>query len=152
MPRLSRGRLAVLGRWPRRIAAAACLLLAAASALSAQRAPVGTAAPVVPGTPVERLAPGQVAMPVRLAGGASFVKPGDRVDLLAAAGDPGLDAAPATLRIAAEGLLVLAVTEAKPDTGSADGVEVLVATERTVAARIAALGTRQIFAALDKSP
>lgn len=74
-------RLAALGGWPRRLAALACLLLAAATALRPQPANPG-AAPTAQ-RPTDGLGAGEVAVPVPLADATActLLRPGDRVDL-----------------------------------------------------------------------
>lgn len=74
-------RLAALGGWPRRLAALACLLLAAATALQPGPAKSGAshAAPRI----ADGLAADEVAVPVPLAdaGACTLLRAGDRIDL-----------------------------------------------------------------------
>lgn len=76
---------------------------------------------------------GDVAVPVRVAEPlvSTLVQPGDRVDLLAAAPEGGAVAA-----VAASGVRVLSVPAVEDDSG--EGSLVVVATDRSTAARLAA--------------
>jgi Flp pilus assembly protein CpaB len=155
-----RARLIVLSQWPRRIAALGCLLLAAISAFAPTARPGGpppsTTAPVAP-----TLAPGQVAVAVRLADGGAglrFIRAGDRIDLLAASAPTALaGTAPMGKGASAsiDSVSVLAVRappDASPTAEPAGGTEVVVAVDRAQALRLADFMTAPIFAALDKYP
>ena len=143
-------RLAVLSGWPRRLAAIACLLVAAASALGSVN---GSAAPSdvpAPQSPAARLPPGEVLVPVELSGRADFLHPGDHVDLLVSAGDGSSEVAASV----GTRLLVVQVSHppsqafAAPDTGS----RLLVAASRPVAAKIVAAASGRVIAVLDADP
>ncbi len=146
MPSLNRV-LIRLSRWPRRVAALSCLLLAAASAVSPAngsdppRSP-RTANPIAAG-----LADGQVAVPVRASSvpSADLVRVGDRVGLLTGTDDGG---EPATL--VADRLRVLAVSSGQ-DLSTAEPV-VVVAANRDQAVRIATSGTRPLLIVVDRFP
>lgn len=72
-----------LGRWPRRLAALICLLLAAGSALT----PASTGTASGSSAPGVRLRPGEVAVPVPVsAAGATLARVGARVGLVAPRG------------------------------------------------------------------
>lgn len=157
-------RLVRFGPWPgrvRRLAALACLLLAAASAVtsrpdsSATRAPA--ARPGRSGNPIAaRLQPGQVAAPVLLGVGASgFLRSGDRVDLYATADGTALGAARCGQQTGpiGAGLRVLDA-RTSPATGGGDGspARVVLAVDAGTAARIATLQGCGMLAVLDKSP
>ncbi|TAM89519.1 MAG: hypothetical protein EPN43_06890 [Jatrophihabitans sp.] len=140
-----RERLTVLYGWPRGLAALLCLVLAAASALGAGTAPPDSAARSQSLT--TRLGPGQVLVPVTLAGRAEFLRAGDRVDLLAAAADT------ATAAEIGAGLLVVQVSPPAAGALSADGgTRLLVAASRPAAAKIAAVPSGRVVAVLDKQP
>jgi pilus assembly protein CpaB len=217
--------LSRLDRWPRRLAALTCLLLAAASAVAAHRSPareqgqVASARAVVvaardlavgstltahdlttvawprelvpagasgePGRLVGRrlagplrkreavtatrllgaaltagLAPGEVATAVLTdAGVASFVHPGDHVDILAGPPDgvvldtlPGKSGAvTAGAILVAEAVAVLAVLPPTQAMSGAGDAQVLVVTDRGTALRIVALQGRQVVAVVGTS-
>ncbi|MEO6885821.1 MAG: RcpC/CpaB family pilus assembly protein [Jatrophihabitantaceae bacterium] len=162
-----RNRLARLGRWPRRIAALLCLALAAVSAFAppTARAPDATARtahdPVThqpSGQQAVALEPGQVAVAVRLAdggAGAQFMRPGDRIDLIAGAPtdtpSPGNGRTPVPI----VDVGVLAVRSPPPisaEAGAAAATEVVVALSRRQITQLAGFSDRTVFAALDKYP
>jgi hypothetical protein len=79
--------LAFLGRWPRRLAAAACLVLAAGSALSGSKS---AAARCDPTGSSWSAPPGSVAVPVPVtAGSTGVLRPGSRIGLVPAGSDSG---------------------------------------------------------------
>lgn len=148
-------RLARLGRWPRRVAALGCLLLAFASAVSARHGPRASAAGEHgSGNPLaSRLRPGQVAASVSLddPGAARLLRAGDRVDLYATSnsGDPPACAAAARTPLGS-GLRVLAVSGPSGGFGGDGASRLIVALSRGAAAQLAALQTCGMFAVLDK--
>lgn len=153
MTRIWYTRLAHLGRWPRRLAAMLCLLLAAASALSAQHPTSNASAEPAnhaSASVISQLPPGLLAVPVTLSddAAAAYLHSGDRIELYAAPESHSGVSPPAALL--GTGLLVISVLEPPADTQVRDGTHVLVAAERTVAARIAAIGGRSILAVVDK--
>jgi hypothetical protein len=137
-----------LSRWPRRIAAVVCLLLAAASTLtpadgSATRSdhqdnPVASA-----------LHAGQVAvpLPVGSARAAAFVRTGDHVGVFRTPDDSGSG----TPELIADGLRVLAAS-ASADTLATDEPVIVVAADPAQAARLAAVAGRSVLVVLDKNP
>ena len=155
---ISSTQLARLGRWPRRVAALACLLLAFASAVTARHGPRagavgehGSANPLA-----AHLHAGQVAAAITLdgTGTSGFLRAGDSVDLYATRGTAGdipscTGAGPAPL---GSGLRVLAVTGASGGLGGDGTSRLIVAVSRALAARFATLQTCGMFAVLDKSP
>jgi hypothetical protein len=141
LPRLIRW----LGGWPRRLAALACLLLAAASALSAPK----PAASQRPSGPAAELARDEVAVPVAVsAASAALVRSGNRIGVLAA---PGTDtSAPATL--VADRLRVLSVhadDQVVPDGG---GAVVVVAARRPAALALARVTSDRLVLIVDDLP
>jgi hypothetical protein len=155
---ISTTRLARLGRWPRRVAALGCLLLAFASAVTSRHSPrasatgeQGSANPLV-----SRLRSGQVAASLTLAdpGASGFLRSGDRVDLYAtpgASGDPPACAAAGRTPLGS-GLRVLAVSGSSGGLGGEGTSRLIVAVSRNAAAQLAALRTCGMFAVLDKDP
>jgi hypothetical protein len=142
-----------LSRWPRRIAALVCLLLAAASTLAPAS---GTSAPA-PAKHVDNpiaagLAPGQVAIPVTISSGraAAFVHVGDHVGVLA----PSDETTRTRPDLVADGLRVLAVSGAADSGGSmtGDAPVVVVAAGRADAVRLAAAVSRPLLVVVDNSP
>ena len=159
---ISLARLAWLGRWPRRIAALLCLLLAAAEAFTshAARAPdTGRAAAARPANPIAALlSAGQLAAPIVVSGGpvTAYLRAGDRVDVyaapvLAAASALGCGAA-ANGPPVGTGLTVLAVPTPAGGPDAADGDRLVVAVDRTTAGRLASLQGCSMLAVLDKFP
>ena len=144
VPRARLRRLGIrLGRWPRRVAALICLLLAAASALTppartARAAPDGLAA---------RLRTGEVAVPLPVGSSeAGMVGRGDRVGVLTSP-DP-----PQHAVLVADHLRVLSVRA--PDaslSGDATAVVVL-ATDRTAALSLARFSGSRLVLILDDLP
>jgi hypothetical protein len=128
-----------LGRWPRRIAVAVCLVLAASSAIDGHsrepREPVSAAA-----DPLAALRDGQLAVPVTLKQGGidGVIKVGDHIGLLTA------DV------VVADKLLVLRVAGAA--TNSDSTASILVAADRATALRIARSAGQDVLAVVDKSP
>ena len=125
-----------LGRWPRRIAATVCLVLAASSAVHAHASTSVKAAP----NPLSRLNAGQVAVPIALdqPGTAGLLHVGDRVGLMSAG------------TLLADGLLVLSVQDPEPDSNQAQSI--LVAADRATALHITRSTQAHVLAVLDKSP
>lgn len=140
MPASFRSLLVFIGRWPRRLAAAACLALAAAAA-SADRpsAAASGGAPPGPG-----LAAGSVAVPVTVSsGGAEFIKRGSRIGLVPTADGTAVPANPTG--VIADRLPVL-----RSPTPGEDGTAVLlVAVPRSQVARLAAHLDRPLLALID---
>ena len=148
-------RLVRLGRWPRRVAALLCLLLAAASALSAQH-PRTAAAPADGHRPAglsARLRQGQLAVPVTLSDSAAsdYVHVGARIDLFAAR-DTGDPAAPQEAALVGSGLQVIDVSAPTRGAQETGGTRVIVAADRATAARLAALAQNGVLAVLTKYP
>ena len=140
-----------LSRWPRRIAALVCLLLAAASTLT----PADRTEPPArqAGNPIATgLSPGQVAVPVPLTSGpaTAFVRAGDHVGVLTSS-DETTRAGPT---LVADGLRVLAVSggAGAADALSTDTPVILVAADRADAVRLAAVANRALLVVVDKSP
>jgi hypothetical protein len=138
-----------LSRWPRRIAALVCLLLAAASTLApADGSPTRQHPPA--GNPVAAaLRDGQVAVPVTVTSSraAAIVHPGDHVGVLA--GPDETDRAGPDL--VADGLRVLAASQGG-EAMSTDAPVIVVAADRTQAVRLAAVASRPLLVVVDKSP
>lgn len=136
--------LARIGRWPRRIAALICLLLAAGSALL----PDTRAATVTPerGTGA-RLRPGEVAVPVPIgSAGAGDVRPGDLVGVLAVPADSTSSAA-----LVADRLRVTSVRSGAALGGDIGSV-VVIATDRARALRLARYSSRPLLLIMDGVP
>lgn len=154
----------MLARWPRRLTAVACLLLAAASAVAERNTSSAATAPhparTAPHNPADSLSAGQVAVPVHLAGAGRFIRVGDRIGLVFGPAPPETPAASVTdggapggePPLDVDGLLVLAVLGPGSTAFTPDGTDLLVAADRPTARRIATLGERHILAVLDKSP
>jgi hypothetical protein len=145
-------RLARLGRWPRRIAAVACLLYAALSALSA-RHPGTAAASANPHHTAPRPAKGQLAVPVLLADphAADYVAAGDRIDLFATPEDP-VAASPGKASAVGTRLLVVAVAPPHQGLAGSEQTRVIVAADRDTAARLAGLVTCRVLAVREEYP
>lgn len=157
MPPSLRNLLIVLGRWPRRLAAVACLLLAGTSALAARadasRPGAEASQPARPSAAGDRL-----GVPVHVRGG-GYLRAGDRVDLISAP----VTAAPAFgdtdppgdgLRPAAGATVVagdVRVVRVGPS-ADGDGSDLVVSVDRATALRLAALGSRELVAATLSSP
>ena len=105
--------LARLGRWPRRLAALLCLLLAAGSAFDTAAQPTASRRP-----PASPLRAGQLAVPVPVTD-AGAVRPGGRVALLATPAD-GVTGAD-TAAVAGAGPPAAQFGVGQPDPGQADG-------------------------------
>lgn len=142
-----------LSRWPRRIAALVCLLLAAASSLAP--ASSSPAASNKTGNPVATaLRAGQVAVPVSVASArsAAFVRAGDSVGVFCTPGDTAaIESDRAGPVLIADGLRVLAAAQGG-DSLSADAPVIIVAADRAAAARLAAVANSPLLVVLDKSP
>lgn len=136
--------LARLSRWPRRIAALGCLLLAGASAVVPAG---GRATPRRIASLGAQLNRDEVAMSVAVASAPSYLHRGDRIGLLA-----GPDESGSNLRsgILADRLRVLAVPPV--DSSGTDPPTVLVAANRAAAIRIAATTGRPALVVVDRSP
>jgi hypothetical protein len=134
--------LARIGRWPRRIAALLCLLLAAGSAL----VPHAPAASGSHGLGA-RLRTGEVAVPVQIASGVASVRPDDRVGVLAppADSDTAGDAV-----LVADHLRVVSMTKASGL--SEAGTVVVVATDRARALQLARYVSRPLLMIVDDLP
>lgn len=127
-----------VGRWPRRVAALLCLLLAAGSAL----------APHAPARSNRRpsLRPGEVAVPVAVQT-STDVAAGDRIGVLAGPSDLGDGAA-----LVADQLRVLSVRAGLGGlTGDATTV-VTVATTRVAAVQLARYANRTLLLITDPLP
>jgi hypothetical protein len=126
-----------LGRWPRRLAALACLLLAAGSALvpDAARAPAPRAA---------GLRSGEVAVPVPVQN-VGEVKPGRRVGVLAPPEQPEQRAV-----LVADRLRVVSVRSG--GSGADAEAVVVVATDRAAAIQLARYATRPLLMIVDDLP
>jgi hypothetical protein len=134
-----------LGRWPRRIAAATCLLLAAGTALVPHTPATSPAGP--------RLGAGEVAVPVTVTLSAAAA-PGSRIGLLAApagpSGLPGERAGAATL--VADRLRVLTVAAADTGLTGSGGTLVTVAASRAIALQLARYADRTLVMIADDLP
>ena len=139
--------LARLSRWPRRIAALGCLLLAGASAITPRSADPARAAPRPPSVG-DSLRPGEVAVPVPVTSSPSigFVRRGDRIGFVAGPSDASTAAASGLI---ADRLRVLAVS-AQDDAG-ARSTSVVVAASRADAVRLGAIGERPVLVVVDDS-
>jgi hypothetical protein len=137
-----RSTLVVLGRWPRRLAAAACLLLAAGAALTPS--PRAAARCMAASARWPRLPPGSVAVPITVtATGSDLIERGTHVGLVPGADETGVSG-PASGLIA-DHLLVL-----RPPTGGADRSAVLlVAVRRADLPRLAPHLGRPLLALID---
>ena len=129
-----------IGRWPRRIAALICLLLAAGSALAPARGPASR----VPSGLAARLRAGEIAVPVPVAAtSAALVRAGDRIGVVAA-GNPST--------LVADHLRVLTV---RSDPGgladTADAV-VVTAASRAEALALARFSTERLVLIVDELP
>jgi hypothetical protein len=124
-----------LGRWPRRVAVAVCVVLAVSSSLDGH----GHAS-VTLADPLARLKAGQVAVPVTLnqSGTEGIIEAGNHVGLFSANS------------VVADHLLVLRVVAVPAgDDGTAS---ILVAADRPTALRIARSSAQSMLAVVDKSP
>lgn len=137
-----------LSGWPRRLAVVACLLLAASSFVQ-QRAGTGAR----PDAVARGLGPDQVAVAVDVGGEIrSFLRTGDRVDLVAAAGQSpdaveGTPTPGGSLTLA-RGLRVLALLPPAQGLGTETTAGLLVAADRDTATALAAARGRQMTALL----
>lgn len=137
-----------LGRWPRRVAALGCLLLAAASAVT-DGSGASSAAKSASGP---RLATGQVAVPVSVTVSANAA-PGDRVGLLAGPSDDSTTgdlSPPGQATLVADRLRVLSVHD--PDSGltESDATIVVVAASRAQAVQLARYSGRTMVLITDR--
>jgi hypothetical protein len=130
--------IARIGRWPRRIAALVCLLLAAGSALVPR--------PPARATDRPALRAGQVAVPVTVSS-ASEVIAGEHVGILAAPSDDGADAT-----LVADRLRVLSVRTGAASLTGDTGAVVTVATVRAVAVELARYADRTLVLITDDLP
>ena len=133
-----------IGRWPRRVAALACLLLAAASALAP------TPAPATGHRSGLGLATGEVAVPLTVVTPASLIAAGDRVGVIVADDPLAGGAAPAGL--IADRLRVLEVHTDDQALSSGPGTVVVVAARRTEAVVIARFSTERLVLIVDELP
>jgi hypothetical protein len=141
-----------LSRWPRRIAALVCLLLAAASTLTPASGTTSARAKHAGNPIVAGLAAGQIAVPVTVSSGraAAFVHVGDHVGVLASA-DETTRARP---DLVADGLRVLAVSGASEASSSmsSDAPVIVVAAGRADAVQLAGVAGRSVLVVVDRSP
>ncbi len=143
-------------RWPRRLATLACLVLAGTSAFGPHR-PARTQSPDVH-TSLSELAPGQVATSITTdVDVTAFVHPGDRVDVLAGPTDPFADGstapvAPGDATVVARGARVLAVVAARGTSVDDGATQLVLATDRATAPRLAGTGSRRVVALVGHSP
>jgi hypothetical protein len=147
--RLARAEDGLIGRWPRRLAALACLglaLLAAARQPTARSTRDNTGP--VPG-PGQRAAPVSVSVDPR-----SYLHVGDVVELLAAAADAEslpVDGTPPPAAVVAPRALVLSIGQ--PDIALSDSAwPLVVSVDEQSARQIAALGGRHVLAVLAGHP
>jgi hypothetical protein len=129
-----------IGRWPRRIAALICLLLAAASAVVPH--------PAAPSTPGVRLRAGEVAVPVQIARVAASIRPGGEVGVLA---PPADDAESGDAVLVADHLRVVSVARGS-GLGDDPAATVVVATDRAGALRLARYVSRPLLMIVDDLP
>jgi hypothetical protein len=143
-----RAALPRLSRWPRRIAALCCLSLAAVSALT----PARGREPAQATTTADLLRRGEVAVSVGVTSAPSDLQRGDRIGLLAAPAEGGLEPAGSLheAQLLADRLRVLAV--ARSGTSGTDPPTVLVAARRDQALRIAATTGRSVLVVVDHRP
>jgi hypothetical protein len=139
------GPLRVLRGWPRRAAAALCFLLALASTLSSGRRAATRTDVAIPAGMVQTSA-------AVYADAVSFVRPGDRVDLVEPIAEPGLQATTPGVTVVARNVHVLELR-----TGSSLGAEprtaqLLVAAPPDVATAIAAHQGGQVLAVTTAPP
>ena len=143
-----RAMLSRLSGWPRRVAVLVCLLLAVTSFVHRHTAAAGAQQHGL----TSGLGPDQVAIAVQVGAEVStLVHTGDRVDLVAAAGDPatGDTTAAPTAAALARGVRVLAVLPPAEQFGGGDPTAwLVVATDRGTATALAAARGRQITALL----
>ena len=131
-----------IGRWPRRIAALCCLLLAAAGAVSEP----GAGGHMRPGL-AARLRPGEVAIPLTVsAGSAAIVQPGDRVGVVEAPDD----ASAATLL--ADRLRVLSLRIDDASMSSDSSATVVVVGSRSQAVAVARTASGRLVLIVDDLP
>jgi pimeloyl-ACP methyl ester carboxylesterase len=132
-PRLS----ARIGRWPRRLAALACLVLAAGSALT----PPATDTAARADRSATRLRPGEVAVPVPVgAAGAALARTGERIGLVARHG------------LVADRLRVLSIHPPDASLSGDDSAVVVVAATRAQAERLARPDAAQLLLIADTLP
>lgn len=131
-----------VGRWPRRIAALCCLLLAAASALAQP-----SRSTVVQTGLATRLRTGEVAIPLAVAAGsAAIVQPGDRVGVV----DTGDNAGPAALL--ADRMRVLSIRADDASISGDASATVVVAGTRSQAVAVAHPTTDRLVLIVDELP
>lgn len=150
MPLPLRAVLTRLGGWPRRVAALLCLLLAGGTALARPAAP--SASPRTEHGLTSRLRHGQVAVPVVLdaAAATGFLRPGDRIGLLAAPAD-GFPGTGSSAGLIADRLRVLAISGGTGSIGGDQGATVIVAADAGTAQRIAAASAGRLLPVLDET-
>ncbi len=131
-----------IGRWPRRIAALCCLLLAAASAVTqpshSSNVRTGLA---------HRLRAGEVAIPLAVAAGsAAIVQPGDRVGVVDAADDA------ASAALLADGMRVLSIRSEDASLSGDASATVVVAATRSQAVAVAHTTSDRLVLIVDELP
>jgi hypothetical protein len=132
-----------IGRWPRRIAALACLLLAAGSTLVPQAPSAVTAHEGI----AARLHRAEVAVPLPISTlPPDLVRPGDHVGVLATSDEGG----PATL--VADGLRVLSLRTDSSAMTTDSATVVVVAARRSDAVALARFSTGRLVLMVDKLP
>jgi hypothetical protein len=138
--------LRVLAGWPRRAAAALCLVLALATAISHPRAQAARAAPA-------RVPAGLVATTAVVSEDATaFVHVGDRIDLVAPADSALGQGGTASPTVVAIGVQLLAMRPSSSSLSGPRSVQLLVAARRDVAVQIAAHQGTQVLAAISAPP
>jgi hypothetical protein len=131
-----------IGRWPRRIAALCCVLLAAASAVAEPSR--GSA---VQSGVAHRLRTGEVAIPLAVAAGsAAIVQPGDRVGVV----DAGDNAGSAALL--ADRMRVLSIRADDASISGDASTTVVVAGTRSQAVAVAHTATDRLVLIVDELP
>ena len=140
-----------IGRWPRRLAAGACLLLAAGTALT-PKASTSSARP-----PGSHLSPGQRAVPVRVVGPdpRAYLLAGAHIDLIAMPADDYGTTQPTGSQLLAQSVVVVKVVA--PAGGLSVGSdaadsELIVAVDAVTALRIAYCAAHPCLAAADDPP
>lgn len=137
--------LARIGRWPRRIAALACLLLAAASALTSHHSAPPSRAPQPAAHPRPVLRAGEVAVPVGVSGALGPVRPGGHVGVLATPPETSAERA----ILVADQLRVISVIR---QGGTGTDPVVVVAADRDKALLLARFSTASLVLIIDELP
>jgi hypothetical protein len=142
-----------LGRWPRRVAALCCLMLAAGSAVTGHGPPAGADNGGHSGNPIlSRLPRGKVAAPVSVSSAAGYLRAGDRIDLYATADGSTTCAGLAGASPVGTTLPVLTVGGDSHAIAGDEHLNLVVAVDHAIAARLARLHGCGMFAVLDKYP